>query len=282
VLNLTVTSDQRKNKSAQCPVPKEKIKVPKEKTKLFLSKVLLKYFQNILIILSIASLATGQEITITGPTEAEVRQPVQLSCKNLPENCTQLWRIIPRNDADVWLEMYDRSGAPINIYWSLEPGLKTVELIVAVNGLEVPTLSITSHQLNYGVDPGPGPDPKPPVPVPVPEPELQKAVKALVEYQIPITTSDRSNLVEFYSDFSEVLSGVSDSMTNEQLKQSYVEAGGIFFKDTGIRGKYAGLPEMVDGILADNVGLEIKDIVPSEVAKLFEAIAWAFWKGGQS
>jgi len=280
MLNLTVTSDQRKNIQRKNIQRKKYFEnIQRKNTQ---KKVLLKYFQNILIILSIASLATGQEITITGPTEAEVRQPVQLSCKNLPENCTQLWRIIPRNDADVWLEMYDRSGAPINIYWSLEPGLKTVELIVAVNGLEVPTLSITSHQLNYGVDPGPGPDPKPPVPVPVPEPELQKAVKALVEYQIPITTSDRSNLVEFYSDFSEVLSGVSDSMTNEQLKQSYVEAGGIFFKDTGIRGKYAGLPEMVDGILADNVGLEIKDIVPSEVAKLFEAIAWAFWKGGQS
>jgi hypothetical protein len=224
------------------------------------------------------SLATGQGLTITGPTEAEVRQPVQLSCTGLPEKCTQLWKITPRSVSDVWLEMYDRNGNPINVYWSLEPGQKIVELIVAVNGPEVPTLSITSHQLNYGT-----PGPKPPVPpVPVPEPELQEVVKGLVEYKNSITESDRENLIEFYLDFSEILLGISDGMTNEQLRQSYMNAGVIFFKDTGIRGKYAGLPEIIDGILADRLGLEISEIDVQDASKLFSAIAWAFWKGGQA
>lgn len=236
----------------------------------------------VLITLGCWTLAQGQDITIIGPTIAEVRQPVQFNILGLPDKAAIKWRVAPKCDSDVWLEMYDRNGVPINIYWSLEPGLKTIELIAAVNGKDIPTISIVSHQLKYGSTPGPLPVP---VPVPVPEPsiELQAVVQPITSYRNPITDLDRTNLVSFYGDFAEVLASETGPMTVSQLKDSYNKAGKLFFENTGIKGKYAGLPEIIDGILASSLGLEANKVLDlTKTSELFKALSWAFWKGGQS
>jgi len=228
----------------------------------------------------------AQEVKIVGPSEAVLKQPIQLLTVGLPSNdtCTTLWRIFPESKDDVWIEMYDRNGTPINIYWSLVAGTKTFTLIVATNNTGgPPTLNLYEHKVNYG---GSVPVPVPPVPVPPvpgppePTPNLKQAVASLTEYKLDISTKDRENLIEFYSDFASVVAQTG-TLTNSQLRDSYVEAGKLFFEDTGIRGKYAGLPEIIDGILAEQIGLEVKSIDPVTTGKIFEAISWAFWKGGQ-
>jgi hypothetical protein len=214
-------------------------------------------------------------IRINAPDSAPVGTPVTIQSVGIKENDTKLWRISP--DDHMWMQLYDEEGAPVNIYWSLEPGRKTFELIVATNGEKgaAPSIEIASHTLDYG-----GVAPVPPVPVP-PAPDLKALVTPLASFAGRVINGpDALILAEFYGDFANVIRDDTTLETTENFRSVYVRAGQAMSEEANLQGKYAGLPEIVDGILADSIGLAVGELDHTLTADTLYAISWAFRVGG--
>jgi hypothetical protein len=224
-------------------------------------------------------------VKIIGPEETE--EPVVLRVEGLPEKCTQVWRTPASAEApgdNTFIQLFDENGEPANVFWSKVGGEKYFELIVAENGPDVPDIEIATYTLNYKLGPGPGPDPGPDPDIPdTPSNELQQIVNNLLDYaKNNIEEADRADLQSFYYDFADVVRRDTDLIeTTADLRNTHVKAGKLMFQRTGIDGKYAGLPEIIDGILADTLTLEVKPLNNAEAASVLNAISWAFYMGGK-
>lgn len=225
------------------------------------------------------------KIRLDAPDKAPTGSPIQISVEGLPETSTQLWRRHPIRPTDVWLELYDRSGKQVNIFWSSDAGPRTFELIVAENGPDVPTLDFATHFLQYGE----GTPTVPSGPIPnTPSTELQRLVEPLATYAANtiLDTGDLLNLTEFYFDFADVVrrDGANVISTTADFRAVYMNAGALMFQQTGMKGKYAGLSEIVDGVISNYVGLDVRGLNAVKTADVLNAVAWAFYqslKGGE-
>ena len=217
---------------------------------------------------------TGK-IRLVAPDKAPKGSPVQIAVEGMPEKAAEIWRRYPIFPTDVWLELYDRNGNPVNIFWSSDQGPRTFELIVAENGPDVPTLDMATHLLQYGEDTVPVPVPI----VPDPSPALQLAVQPLVEFEIE--ASDLLNLTEFYHDFADVVRRDNGSTiaTTAILRATYMSAGKLMFQQTDMTGKYVGLSTIIDNIIATQIGLDIVPLNVPLTADTLDAVAWACSKG---
>jgi hypothetical protein len=219
-------------------------------------------------------------VRINAPDSAPVGSPVTITQEGIPANSSKLWRLDPVTSNQKWIQLYDEELNPVNIYWSLEPGRKTFELIVATNGENgaAPNIEIASHTLDYS---GAAPGPVPPVPPVPPAPELKELVTPLVSFVARmVDSSDALILAEFYGDFATVIRDDNTLETTESFRNVYVRAGQAMSAETGLQGKYSGLPEIVDGILADSIGLQIVPLDNTLTADTLYAISWAFATGG--
>jgi len=244
------------------------------------------------IALAIANNASPEEfakgpIRLIAPDKAPKGSPIQISVEGLPEKVTELWRRHPQMPTDVWLELYDRNGKPINIFWSSDAGPRMFELIIAENGPEVPTIDIATHQLQYGPVPS-DPVPNPPKPnIPEPSIELQGLVGPLLEFDFlaasqegVLDTGDLLNLTEFYLDFA---SGVGRGKatiidTTATFRTVYMNAGALMFQQTGMKGKYKNLGDTIDNILSSYMGLNVVKLDAIMTSDVLNAVAWAFYQ----
>ena len=202
--------------------------------------------------------------------KAPIGSPVTISYEGISEGAAV--KIIKEgfSSSDTFLELFDANGKPVTLFWSLEPGPRTIELITCShndNGIEV-----AKHTLNYGNAPLPTPD--------EPDNITKLAVTPVTSYIVAnkIAESDLKLLSEFYSDFSKELlkSSVKDTGA---FRTAYIEAGKKFFQGTGIDNKYSGLSDIIDKILADQLTLQIVPLDKVKTAKLLHGISWAFAKG---
>lgn len=126
---------------------------------------------------------------------------------------------------------------------------------------------------------------------PHPAPAPNRPSDAMVSAVAPVTTllkgqtEDGRKLAAFYSAVADVIARDQGKVvqTTAQLREVNRRAGLLMFQKTGIEGKYPGLAEAIDKVLADRIGL---DSVPLDAAKqttaieTFQALAWAC-QGGQ-
>lgn len=223
---------------------------------------------------------TMGRIRLVAPDKVPKGSPVQIVVEGMPKKAAELWRRHPEMPTDVWLELYDRNGKPVNIFWSSDQGPRIFELIVAENGPEVPILEIASHQMLYGLGPGPTPIPFPEPPSP--SSELQSAVEPLVQFAARevVGAQDLLNLTEFYFDFADIVRRDNANVikTTATFRNTYINAGGLMFQQTGMKGKYAGMAEIVDGIISDSIGLDIVPLDAQKTANVLNAVAWAYYQ----
>lgn len=222
------------------------------------------------------------KIRLIGPNKAPKGSPVQISVEGMPEKAAELWRRHPVKPTDVWLELYDRSGERINIFWSSEAGPRTFELIVAENGVEIPTLDIATYHLQYGETTT---DPVTSIPEPdTPSAELQTLIEPLVAYDFyrkgVLDTGDLVNLTEFYLDFADVISRDGGNVvdTTTMFRNVYINAGTLMFQQTGMKGKYEGLNDIVDTIISTHIGLKAMGFDEVKTHNVLNAVAWAFYQ----
>lgn len=213
------------------------------------------------------------KIRLIAPDKAPRGSPIQIAVEGMPEKAAELWRRHPTYPTDVWLELYDRGGKRVNIFWSSEAGPRTFELIVAENGPEIPTLDIATHQLQYG-ETTTGPvtsDQKPDTP----SVELQRLVEPLVGYIL--VTGDLINLTGFYLDFANVISRDGGNVVSSAtiFRSVYMDAGALMFQQTGMKGKYKGLGDTVDAIITTHIGRNFDEVKAHDV---LNAVAWAFYQ----
>lgn len=220
------------------------------------------------------------QLHLIAPDKVSVGTPVQISVEGMPEKATELWRRHPEMPTDVWLELYDRNGNPVNIFWSSDQGPRTFELIVAENGIgeNSPILQIASHTLQYGE----GVSPSPTFPEPLtPSSRLQSAVAELAAFCNRVEAQDLLNLTEFYLDFADIVRRDSSLVikTTVIFRNTYMNAGGLMFQQTGMQGKYDGMAEIVDSIITSQLGLDIVPFDAQKTAEVLNAVAWAYHQG---
>lgn len=218
-------------------------------------------------------------IRIVAPDKATVGSPVLISVEGISAKSTVLWQRYPVTSGDdVFLELYDKNNNPVNIFWSSTGGTRTFMLIVAENGLKTPTIEIATHTLAYGSGPGPTPDP---IVVPTPSQELQILVEPLVVFTSRVEKADLLNLTEFYFDFADIIRRDNSDVvtTTDVFRSTYIKAGNLMFQQTGMKGKYAGLAEITDGIIMDYLGEDVRASDATRTADVLNAVAWAFAGG---
>ncbi len=216
-------------------------------------------------------------LRLIAPDKVPVGTPVRISVEGMPEKAAELWRRHPEMPTDVWLELYDRNGKPVNIFWSSDQGPRTFELIMATNGPETPLIEIASHKLQYGAL---HTLPEPPTPL------LQATVAELAAFSNRVEAQDLLNLTEFYLDFADVVrrDGLASKPvvnTTSIFRSTYMNAGGLMFQQTGMQGKYDGMAEIVDSIITSELGLDIVPFDAQKTAEVLNAVAWAYYQGGK-
>lgn len=139
--------------------------------------------------------AVGQEINlpvIDGPIKVETGQPAAFTLQGVPAEFLDLceWQVFNRpNDATV-LDLADRAGNPVLVFWSRTPG--TYAIIADVN---MPPVDFHLLTLQFTVG-QPEPPPPPPLPPPPPPSDLSAFVENLVD-ELGID-SDTSQVAGFF------------------------------------------------------------------------------------
>jgi len=209
------------------------------------------------------------QLSITGPEKAPVGSPVQIQVRGMPEKCTVRWSREPVSSDQVLLNVYDADQKPVILFWGSKPGKIKFNLLVAVNGPDVPEIKTATYELEYGQATPPVP------PVPAPSKRLQDLVDPIRNLKIGVL--DTGNLIEFYTDFATVVRNDSTEISDTgKFRNIYTKAGTLMFKETGIQGKYAGMAEIVDGIISDELGLAVTSLDRDKAEALLRAIAWGF------
>jgi hypothetical protein len=119
-----------------------------------------------------------------------------------------------------------------------------------------------------------------PEPIPAPADAATRAAVAPVGAKLANHKEDGRRLASFYAGLADVIARDQGKIvaTTAHLRELHRRAGLLMFQQTGIAGKYPGLAEAINKVLADRVGLEN---VPLDAAKqkaaveAFRAIAWA-------
>jgi len=206
---------------------------------------------------------------ILAPDTAQVGTPVLIKAEVSGDF---LLDIIPKNPNDSVLEVSDRSGAPVIVFWSQHPGTRTIILVTGE------PLNIEYKELSYGSVPVPVP-PVPVPPVPGPSPDLQKLVAPLVSF-VNATSVKQEHLAllqEFYTDFAEVVSEQNIIKNNSQFREAYVNAGKLFFNGRNV--SYSGLSDLIEKVLISTLGTDPGAFDRSATVKVLQAISWAFKQG---
>jgi len=126
---------------------------------------------------------------------------------------------------------------------------------------------------------------------PRPEPKPDRPSDALVAAVGPVATilkghaDDGRKLASFYSAVADVITRDQGKIiqTTAQLRELNRRAGLLMFQKTGLEGKYPGLAEAIDKILADRIGLDnvaLDTTKQTACIEAFRALAWAC-QGGQ-
>jgi hypothetical protein len=113
-----------------------------------------------------------------------------------------------------------------------------------------------------------------------PEDALLRTAVTPVSEKLAGHAEDGDRLAAFYLAMTDVLRRDQGRVVENtaQLRELHRRAGLLMFQQTALVGKYPGLAESIDKILADHIGL---DNVPLDAAKqkaavdAFQAIAWA-------
>jgi hypothetical protein len=143
-----------------------------------------------------------------------------------------------------------------------------------------PTTILAAALIGWGVFAHTGFDKPGPAPLPDrPSASLLTAVKPVTAI-LKGHTDDGMKLATFYSAVADVLARDQGKVitTTAQLRELHRRAGLLMFQKSGIEGKYPGLAEAIDKVLADSVGL---DNVTLDAEKCqhaidaFKAFAWA-------
>ena len=126
---------------------------------------------------------------------------------------------------------------------------------------------------------------------PSPAPKPNRPSDALVADVGPVVAimkshpEDGRNLAAFYSAVADVIARDQGKVvqTTAQLRELNRRAGLLMFQKTGIEGKYPGLAEAIDKVLANSVGLDNVALDAAKQTAAIEslrALAWAC-QGGQ-
>lgn len=137
-------------------------------------------------------------------------------------------------------------------------------------------LGFAAHLGSKASNPAPKPD--------RPSDVLATAVNPVVTI-LKSHAEDGAKLSGFYSALADAVERDQGRViqTTMQLRELNRRAGLLAFQRTGIEGKYPGLAEAIDKVLADQIGL---DNVSLDTAKqkatieTFKALAWACVGGG--
>ena len=185
---------------------------------------------------------------------------------------TYLWNDIALREGDAqWITAFDSDGNQLNVYWSPQcpSGIVIFELVIGKVAPEGGNVILTrhTHTLKYTGT------------IPVPDP-LKELVRPLIAAAAALSVTDEHSayLSVFYADFATAIgSSAADSMTTEQFRNAYIKAGTIVFAETGIKGKYDGIAEITDDILAQQLGLENVPLDKAKAIAILNTISWA-WK----
>jgi hypothetical protein len=123
---------------------------------------------------------------------------------------------------------------------------------------------------------------KPPAPTPTPDRPNNTFVSAVspVVTKLKSHTDDGAKLAGFYTALADVLERDQGRViqTTKELRELHRRAGLLCFQRTGIEGKYSGLSETIDKILADQIGLDnvnLDSAKQTAAINTFKALAWA-------
>jgi len=116
---------------------------------------------------------------------------------------------------------------------------------------------------------GPSPDP---TPVAV----LSAEEQAFIDQIEPISDP---RLAEFYADFADVVRRDTEIIkTTDHLRTGHSRAGRLMFQETGMKGKYPGLAEAVDGAIEAAIGrknVPLTSEMRQSAVEILEAISRA-------
>ncbi len=122
-------------------------------------------------------------------------------------------------------------------------------------------------------------------------PKPDRPNDALVATVGPVVTilknhpEDGRNLATFYAAVADVLARDQGRIiqTTSQLREIHRRAGLLMFQKTGIDGKYPGLAEAIDKVLADRIGLDNVALDAAKQTAAIEAFRTLVWacQGGQ-
>lgn len=224
----------------------------------------------------------GLPLKIIGPTSAPVGSPVSITISGIPSRSSIETVKHGFSDDDTFLELYQKDGSPVNVFWSQVAGKRSLIVFGAINGEEVPETAVAYYTLEYN---GFTPDPKPiPNSNPVPEPSsaLKAKVGSLLSYIAAgdVSHTDIVNVATFYLDFADAVKNNSSTIkTTADFRAVYVEAGK---ESLDLKGKYAGFGASIDKVIMSVLGNQVIDFTPimrTEIAETFQAIAWALYEG---
>ena len=142
-------------------------------------------------------------------------------------------------------------------------------------GILLITIGIVASLSRREREPEPQPQPRPDRP----SAELVAAVQPVVAL-LKNHRDDGRRLSALYMAMADVIARDQDGIiqTTAQLRELHRRAGLLAFQRTGIAGKYPGLAEAIDKVLADHIGLEVTPMDAARRTKAvdaFRALAWA-------
>lgn len=120
-------------------------------------------------------------------------------------------------------------------------------------------------------------------PYPAPSAEIRESLGAVLT--VRLDRADATNLASLYDQARRLVetapaaraAGVQPEIgTTSELRAWLAEHG----RELGLAGKYAGLADVVDTFLTDQLGTRLRDVQASDAASL-GGLAWAIWENGR-
>ncbi|MHC4609240.1 MAG: hypothetical protein ACYS7M_02705 [Planctomycetota bacterium] len=221
------------------------------------------------------------------PPEQEVGRPVAVTVSGVPQGPHyESFDWSPEHAEDFKLDLYDRAGNPVTIFWSDAPGTRKITMTVAVNGPEIPDVTTVKQSFKYGDEPDP---PGPPVPVPHVTPPPEPTDAALKTLVAPIATmlqgdpESGTSMAGFWMAVADATRRDTNLAKTSDLRKFLSLAEENAYLSTGFAGKFPGFSKLVNEGYGSYVGLvdEPLDAVKrAKSAAFFEGVAWACFPRG--
>jgi hypothetical protein len=229
----------------------------------------------LLPLLALAMLATqaAAEVKITGPADPVAPgEYVQLTVSGvadaaLPTGKLVLW---PREKTTL-LPARTWTGEAIVLFSAKSAGKYLLALSVPKDGkIEYAEIVVTVG------DPPPPPPPPPDQNPWQPAQQYQALVRPVINLRLG--RADATSLAGLYGSLArDVAGGPAAIETTADLRKVLVERG----SKLALKGRYAGLAEAVDQVLAKTLGLDVVALNKPEAAALLATLAWAVWETGK-